>query len=136
MSDHDDVPDVSVLIVDDQRPFRMAARAVVGRAEGFAVVGDVDDGDGVVEAVERLRPDLVLMDVMMARVDGIEATRRALSVAPSTSVVLCSTYALSEAPGDVTSCGAVGYLRKEQLSPDALRLLWERRGEGVFRTFE
>jgi DNA-binding NarL/FixJ family response regulator len=119
--------DVSVLIVDDQLPFRVAGRAVVQRAEGFVVIGEVDDGSAVVDAVTELEPDLILMDVNMPLVDGIEATRRAIAADDGVTVFLCSTYPLAELPDGAGSCGAAGYLRKEQLSGSALRSLWETR---------
>ena len=120
---------VSVLIVDDQLPFRIAARAVVGRADGFEVVGELADGETVAETVVDMRPDLVLMDVMMPIVDGIEATRQTMAVRPETTVFLCSTYPLEELPDGAATSGASAYLRKEQLSPATLRSLWDARGD-------
>jgi pilus assembly protein CpaE len=120
---------ISVLIVDDQLPFRIAARAVVGRTDGFEVIGELADGETVAETVLDLRPDLVLMDVMMPIVDGIEATRQTVAARPETAVFLCSTYPLEELPAGAVTSGATAYLRKEQLSPTTLRSLWDARGE-------
>jgi DNA-binding NarL/FixJ family response regulator len=126
--------EVSVLIVDDQLPFRLAARRVIQRATGFTVVADLDGGEHVAETVQALRPDLVLMDVKMPGVDGIEATRRALEAVPGTAVFLCSTYPLAELPDAALTCGASAYLRKEQLNAANLRQLWETRSAGGLRT--
>ncbi len=123
---------VSVLIVDDQRPFRLAARSVVTRTDGFTVLAEADDGAAIDAAIEQGVPDLVLMDVYMPERDGIEATRRLLASHPAVVVFLCSTYPLDELPMGARDCGAAGYLQKEQLSPATLNALWAARGvEGI-----
>ncbi|MGH2766519.1 MAG: response regulator transcription factor, partial [Actinomycetota bacterium] len=70
---------VRVLIVDDQEPFRQAARAVVELTDGFEVAGEAETGEAAVDAARGLGPDLVLMDVNLPGIDGLEATRRILS---------------------------------------------------------
>ena len=67
---------VSVLVVDDQAPFRLAARAVLRRTEGFELVGEAADGEEALARARELRPALVLMDINMPGMSGIEATRR------------------------------------------------------------
>src|SRR5438094_4689452 len=69
---------VRVLIVDDQAPFRNAARTVVGLTPGFAVVGEASSGEEAVELASRLDPDLVLMDINLPGINAIEAVRRIL----------------------------------------------------------
>lgn len=118
---------VSVLIVDDQVPFRLAARAVLRRAEGFALVGEAADGGEAVAMASELAPDLVLMDINMPTMNGIEATRRILESAPGTTVFLCSTYQRSDLPPEAESSGAAAYINKEELTPDLVRRLWEAR---------
>lgn len=119
--------EVSVLIVDDQLPFRLAARAVIRRADGFELVGEAADGaEGVALAAE-LRPDLVLMDINMPSMNGIEATRQIVSTLPGTTVFLCSTYQRSDLPPGAESSGFSAYVNKEELGPDLLRRLWEER---------
>lgn len=129
------MPDVSVLVVDDQVPFRLAARSVIDRADGFAWTGETASGEEVIDAVARLRPDLVLMDVYMGEMNGIAATRAAVDACPGLSVILCSTYPLDELPAETPDCGAIGYIRKETLSPDTLRSVWEQRQPGLFVSF-
>src|SRR5262245_10482183 len=72
---------VKVLIVDDQAPFRAAARTVVALTAGFEVVGEAESGEAAVEAARALVPDLVLMDVHLPGIDGEEATRQILAAA-------------------------------------------------------
>jgi DNA-binding NarL/FixJ family response regulator len=118
-----DVP-VRVLIVDDQAPFRAAARTVVELTEGFAVVGESASGEDSVTAAQTLEPDLVLMDVNLPGIDGAEATRRilnaALLVSRHPAVLLLSTYEAAEYAPRAAECGAAGYLSKADFGPDAL----------------
>jgi two-component system, NarL family, invasion response regulator UvrY len=112
---------VDVLIVDDQPPFRSVARAVVGLVGGWRVTGEAASGEDALAQAARARPAVVLMDINLPGMSGIEATRRLLAAAPATSVVLMSTYAAEELPAGAGDCGAVAYLRKEDLTPAALR---------------
>jgi two-component system, NarL family, invasion response regulator UvrY len=114
---------VAVLVVDDQLPFRLAARAVVGRAEGFDLVGEAASGEEAVTMSVQLHPDLVLMDRNLPGIDGIEATRQILAAAPDTVVFLCSTYQFADLPPDAKTSGASTYINKEELSPDLLARL-------------
>jgi DNA-binding NarL/FixJ family response regulator len=117
---------VRVLVVDDQRPFRAAAAAVLRRTPGFELVGDAETGEAAVEQLAALQPDLVLMDINMPGIGGVEATRRVVEQAPGTVVFLCSTYQREDLPADASTSGADTYLHKEELRPDLLTALWER----------
>lgn len=119
--------EVTVLIVDDQLPFRLAARAVIGRTAGFELVGEAADGDEGVTAALELRPDLILMDINMPRVNGIEATRQVTAALPGATVFLCSTYQRSDLPPEAETSGFAAYVNKEELGPDLLRRLWDER---------
>jgi DNA-binding NarL/FixJ family response regulator len=121
--------EVTVLIVDDQLPFRLTARAVVGRTEGFVLAGEAADGADAVEQVQALRPDLVLMDINMPKLNGIEATREILTAVPDTTVFLCSTYQRSDLPPEAETAGAAAYINKEELAPSLLLELWRTRFE-------
>ncbi len=118
---------VAVVVVDDQLPFRLAARAVLKRTDGFELVGEASTGEEAVDKVAELHPALVLMDINMPGISGIEATRRIMASAPETTVFLCSTYELSELPADALQSGAAAYVNKEELGPDVLIRLWESR---------
>jgi two-component system, NarL family, invasion response regulator UvrY len=119
-----------VLVVDDQAPFRMAARAVLGRLDEFELAGEASSGPEAIELVDRLQPELVLMDINMPQMNGIEATRQIVTAHPDTVVILCSTYDVRDLPSEAGSSGAVGYLHKEQLGADLLRRVWEHRDAG------
>jgi len=120
---------VRVLIVDDQEPFRMAARMVVDATEGFDVVGEADTGEASVTMAAELRPDLVLMDVNLPGIDGLEATRRILSGAGDPVVVLLlSTYEEEEYAPRADECGASAYIPKSAFGPDRLETAWEAAG--------
>lgn len=114
---------VEVLIVDDQAPFRMVARTLVRRLDGWQVVGEAASGEEAVEAAAATRPGLVLMDINLPGISGIEATRRILATAPETQVILLSTYADDDLPPDARTCGAKAYVRKDALTLGLLREL-------------
>jgi len=118
---------LSVVIVDDQAPFRMAARAVLRRTEGFELVGEAASGLEAITVVSEKHPDLVLMDINMPDMGGIEATRRIMAELPETVVILCSTYDVSDLPPDAATSGARAYVHKEQLGAKVLRRLWDER---------
>jgi two-component system, NarL family, invasion response regulator UvrY len=111
---------VGVLIVDDQAPFRRAAAKMVGRMDGFKVVGEAGSGEEGIALADALQPQLVLMDVRLPGIDGVEATRRILASRPDTVILLVSTYRAESLSPDLASCGAVGFLAKEEVGPDVL----------------
>ena len=115
---------VRVLVVDDQAPFRIAARAVVRATPGFEVVGEATSGEDAVAAVATTSPDLVLMDINMDGIGGIEATRQITSAQERVRVVLLSTYDAEDLPDDARHCGAAAYVHKEQFGPDVLERVW------------
>jgi DNA-binding NarL/FixJ family response regulator len=123
---------VSVLVVDDQAPFRLAARAVVRRAEGFDLAGEAASGEEAVALAQELHPQLVLMDINMPGINGIEATRQLVASDPTTTVFLCSTYQLSDLPPDAKTSGARAYINKEELNADLLQRLWDDRDANPF----
>ena len=129
-----DEPSVTVLVVDDQAPFRLAARAVLRRSPGFELVGEAETGEQAVQLVPTLHPALVLMDINMPGINGIEATRQIVGAAPGTIVFLCSTYQLGDLPPDAATSGAVAYINKEELAPSVLRRLWDDRHVQTFDT--
>ena len=122
----------SVLIVDDQAPFRMAVKAVLRRLPCFQLAGEASSGSEAIALVDELHPALVLMDINMPEMNGIEATRRIVAAHPDVVVFLCSTYDVSDLPRSATVSGASGYVHKERFGADALRQLWQDRDSGAF----
>lgn len=117
---------VPVLIVDDQAPFRRAARAVVTATPGFEVVGEAESGEEAVEMADALGPRLVLMDINLPGINGIEATRRITSAHPEAVVMLLSTYQAGDLPADADSCGAAAYVHKEDFGPALVQDIWAK----------
>jgi DNA-binding NarL/FixJ family response regulator len=108
-----------VLIVDDQALVRAGFRMILEGAGDFQVVGEVSDGEQAIMAVRRHRPDLVLMDVRMPNLDGIEATRRILASGADCRIVILTTFDLDEHVFAALRAGASGFLLKD-VSPEQL----------------
>ena len=119
---------VRVLVVDDQEPFRLAAAAVVAATDGFQVVGSAASGEASLVAVDELRPDLVLMDIHLPGIDGVESTRQIRQRQPSVQVLLLSTH---EHYDDAAKCGAVAYLPKRTLDPTRLQGVWAAQARAL-----
>ncbi|MFE3989268.1 response regulator transcription factor [Nocardia tengchongensis] len=117
-------PLVQVWIVDDRPAFRRAAAAMVAASAGFVLAGVADSGEAALELTRGAEAGLVLMDIHMPGMGGIEATRRLRSAQPGMAVLLMSTYDTSDLPHEVSHCGAAGYVHKEALSPQLLRRIW------------
>jgi two-component system invasion response regulator UvrY len=128
-------PSVRVLVVDDQPPFRRAAKAVCSMTAGFKVVGEAESGEDAVDQAAALEPDLILMDINLPGINGIEATRRIREAQPGTVVVLLSTYKAEDLPGDARQSGAVAYVNKEEFAPNILQDLWSSRADGALSGF-
>ncbi len=127
MTRHDEIvrmitKPVRVLIVDDQESFRAAARLVVELADGFELAGEAANGEDGVSMAAALRPDLVLMDINLPGIDGLEATRQILTAHPDTRVVGLSTYDEYEVP--VLQAGAVAFIAKSEFEPGRLSEVW------------
>ncbi len=117
---------VQVLICDDQEVFRAVAREVVNAMHGFEVVGEAETGEDSVVAAGRLHPDLVLMDVHLPGIDGLEASRRIRAEHPEVVVILLSTYDPEEFAARMAGSGASAFISKAALSPDDLNAVWAR----------
>jgi DNA-binding NarL/FixJ family response regulator len=112
----------TVLIVDDHPSFRASARRML-EANGYNVVGELDNGDGVVAAVEKLNPEVLLLDVHLPDVDGFEVTRRLLDANATPQVVLISSHDFTDLDEAVGASGARGFVAKSELSAEAISLL-------------
>jgi DNA-binding NarL/FixJ family response regulator len=103
---------IRVLIVDDQALVRAGFRMILEAQSDLEVVGEAGDGTAAIDAVRTLRPDVVLMDIRMPGVDGIEATRRLTEAALPSKIVILTTYDLDEYVFDALAAGASGFLLK------------------------
>ena len=114
--------DVRVLIADDQQLLRASFAVLVGAAAGLEVVGEAGDGLQAVEQATALRPDVVLMDVRMPGLDGIEATRRICGAAPTADVkvLILTTFDLDSYVFSALRAGASGFLLKDTPAGDLL----------------
>ena len=115
---------VRVLIVDDQLPFREASRMVVEMTDGFEVSGEAENGEQAIALVEELQPGLVLMDVQMPGIDGIETTRRIMSAPNPPVVVVMSTHESGDYVDVALAAGAVGFVPKSQFGLETLDEMW------------
>jgi DNA-binding NarL/FixJ family response regulator len=116
---------VRILAVDDHRSFREALRDLIAAMPGFVLVGQACSGEEAVGAVERLSPQLVLMDVVMPGMGGIAAARAILDRYPGVVIVLISVDDPALYPGANDLGAAVACARKQDLRPNQLRELWE-----------
>ena len=127
-----DGQNVRVIVVDDQFPFRDAARAVVDRTDGFEVIAEAASGEAAIELVAELHPDLVLMDIKMGGIDGIAATAVITASDTHPMVVLLSTYELNDLPPAARTSGAAAYINKDDFGGRILKRLWEQGGDPTF----
>ncbi|MDA2978951.1 MAG: response regulator transcription factor [Actinomycetota bacterium] len=118
-------PNIRVLIVDDQAPFREASRMVVEMTDGFSVCGEAMSGLEAIELIEELQPDLILMDVQMPGIDGIETTRRIRAMTGAPPVVVMSTHESGDYTESAIAAGAIAFLPKSQFGFDTLEEMWE-----------
>lgn len=104
---------ITVLLVDDQALVRAGFAMLVGSQPDLSVVGEAGDGLAAVRAVRTLQPDVVLMDVRMPTMDGVEATREVVAAAPETKVIVLTTFDLDEYAFSALQAGASGFLLKD-----------------------
>jgi two-component system invasion response regulator UvrY len=119
---------VAVIAVDDQPFFLGVARDVVRATPGFRWAGQAESGEEAVEAVDHLHPDLVLLDVRMPGIGGIEAARRISGEHPDVVVVLISVDDRQNIGEAAAASGAAELIGKQRFGPAMLRELWARHG--------
>jgi DNA-binding NarL/FixJ family response regulator len=111
---------ISILLADDHRVVREGLRALLERHDDLKVVGEAADGQEAVKLAATLKPDVILMDISMPVLNGIEATQQALEVSPSSRVIILSMYSTSEHIFRSFKAGAQGYLLKESAGADVV----------------
>lgn len=127
------MPDIRVLIADDHPVVRRGLSALLATVEGFEVAGEAADGEEAVREAQLLHPDVVLMDVRMPGLDGVEATRRIRKAVPGTAVLMLTMYDDDATVFTAMQAGAMGYLLKgaeQEDIADAIRAVV--RGQAIF----
>jgi DNA-binding NarL/FixJ family response regulator len=120
--------EVRTLVVDDQEAFRDALRHLISAAPGFTLVGEACCGEDAIAAVETLSPNLVLMDVRMPGIGGIEAARSIVERHPDLMIVLISVHGEEELSPELIDHGnSAAFVFKQNLRPHVLRELWDGR---------
>jgi DNA-binding NarL/FixJ family response regulator len=119
---------VAVLVVDDQAAFRSAARDVIDAMPDFTWAGEAESGEQALAAAGALTPDLVVLDIRMPGMDGIETARRLTTARPGPVVVLISVEEPPNVPDGAGSCGAAELVRKQDFRASLLRRLWLTHG--------
>src|SRR6266404_4574607 len=116
---------IMVLLADDHTIVRQGFRLLLEAEADIAVVGEAETGRQAVQLVQKLRPDVVVMDIAMPQLNGLEATRQITRDVPSTKVVILSSYSDDEYVHQLTEAGASGYLLKQTAAPDLLKAVRE-----------
>ncbi|MET0685880.1 MAG: response regulator transcription factor [Solirubrobacteraceae bacterium] len=124
------VPSIGVLTVDDQPLFRTAAAAVVDATPGFETVGEAASGEEALRLSSELHPDLVLLDVRMPGMDGLETAQRLAATEPGAVIVLISIDDIGDIVPRARHAGAAASVRKQALCPQMLEELWAAHGRG------
>lgn len=114
---------VRVVLVDDQEMIRMGMRMVLESQPAIEIVGEADDGDSALELLDRVEADVVLMDVRMPRMSGVEATRRLREREDTPSVLILTTFDLDEYAFAALKAGASGFLLKDARPADLLNAI-------------
>lgn len=118
---------IKVMIVDDHELVREGLRSVLLQEPSVEVVGEAADGEQAVEAAWRLRPEVVLMDLSMPGLDGIEALTRIRARTPETQVVVLTNFASDQKVRDAVAAGAIGYLLKDVLKAELVQAIRNAR---------
>src|SRR6267154_2033751 len=124
---------ITVLLADDHTLVRQGFRALLEAEPDIAVVGEAETGRQAVQLARKLHPEVVLMDIAMPLLNGLEATRQILHELPGTKVLILSSYSDDEYVQQLTEIGAAGYLLKQTAAADLLKAIREvRRGNTFF----
>jgi len=124
---------ISILLVDDHTVVRQGLRALLAAEEDMEVVGEAENGRLAVMLAKKLSPEVVVMDVAMPLLNGLEATRQILKMLPTTKILVLTSYGDDECVAQLMDAGASGYLIKQTAANDLIRAIREvQRGNAFF----
>jgi len=117
------IPPIRVLIVDDHEIVRKGIRALLATKKDIQVIGEAGDGAEAVELSKTLRPDVILMDLMMPKMNGVQATREISAEQPETRILILTSFAADEQVFPAIKAGALGYLLKDSSPQELLQAI-------------
>jgi len=117
-----------VITVDDHAVFREVAHDVIAATPGFEPVGEAESGEDALRLVGEIAPELILLDVRMPGMDGLETARHLASARPESTIVLITIEDPKALPREAGSCGAATVVRKQDFCPRMLQRLWDAYG--------
>src|SRR5256886_13161198 len=124
---------ITVFLADDHTVVRQGLRALLSSEEDMEIVGEAENGRQAVQVVKKLLPDVVVMDIAMPVLNGLEATRQITRTVPSAKVLVLSSYSDDEYVQQLTEAGAAGYLVKQTAANDLLKAIREaHKGNAYF----
>ncbi len=123
---------IKVLLADDHTIVRQGFRALLQAEEDIAIVGEAESGRQAIQLAKELEPDVVVMDIAMPLLNGLEATRQIIKEVPSAKVLILSSYSDDEYVQQLSEAGAVGYLLKQNAGADLIKAIREARKGNAF----
>src|SRR5437763_5281419 len=123
---------IRVLLADDHAVVREGLRALLSATPDIEVVGEADTGRLAVQLAQKLQPDVVVMDVVMPQLNGVEATRQIIRDAPTSRVLVLSSYSDDDKVAQLIEHGATGYLVKQAATNDLVKAIREARKGNAF----
>jgi DNA-binding NarL/FixJ family response regulator len=123
---------ITVLLADDHIIVRQGFRVLLQAEPDIAIVGEAETGRQAVQLTRKLQPDVVVMDIAMPQLNGVEATRQIIHESPATKVVILSSYSDDEYLLQLTEAGASAYLLKQTAAPDLLKAIREAKKGNAF----
>jgi Response regulator containing a CheY-like receiver domain and an HTH DNA-binding domain len=124
---------IRVLLADDHTVVRQGLRALLAAEEDIEIIGEAENGRQALQLVKKMLPDVVVMDIAMPVLNGVEATRQITRYVPSVKVLVLSTYSNDEYVEQLTEAGAAGYLVKQTAANDLLKAIREAfKGNAFF----
>src|SRR5438552_9702864 len=123
---------ITVILADDHTVVRQGLRALLEAEEDMSVVGEAENGRQAVNMAKRLQPDVVVMDIAMPTLNGLEATRQINKESPKSKVLILSSYCDDEYVQQLTDAGAIGYLIKQTAAQDLVMAIREAKKGNAF----